>query len=278
MKLPRRKILLYTPLFLAVTILTLIIWQSIKKVPTEGNWKTTLAVLSTAEFNGDRVTVKNVRNFEYDKDENVTAAKYEDRTYDLNKLSKVWFISSPFDPGSPFAHTFLSFEFEDSQYLAITIEARLTKEQKYTLTQGALRTYPLMYIAADERDVIYMRTTSRGADVYLYPLKATPLQGKVLLTDMLNRMNEIAVTPTWYNAFFANCTSSIAGHVNKIWPGVLPGFDWQSVVTGYADKLALESDLIDTTLSIDEAREKYYVSDISKEIGRVENYSKLIRQ
>ena len=267
-------ILLCFVIFLSV----LFIQQTLKKVPTEGNWKEQLKVLSTAEFKGDLVTVKNIRNFQYDASEKVTVPDYYTKTYDLNKLKKVWFVTEPFNPGSPFSHTFLSYEFSDGSYLAITIEARLQKDEAYSLVTGTLHTFPLMYIAADERDVIYMRANTRNDDVYVYPLKATPAQGRTLLVDMLNKMNDIAVNPTWYNTFYANCTSSIAHHVNKIWPGLLPALDWQVVFTSYADKLALDRGLLDTTLPLDQARKRYYVSDVSRKIGRVDNYSTLIRQ
>ncbi len=272
------KFLKYFFLIVLIFFLGLFIQQSLKHVPTEGDWKEPLKLLSTAEFNGNLVTVKNIRNFQYDANEKITSADYYTKTYDLNKLKKVWYITEPFNPGSPFAHTFLSYEFSDGTFLAITIEARLTKDQDYSLINGTLHTFPLMYIAADERDVIYLRANTRDAEVYVYPLKANPEDGRKLLVDMLNRMNDLAINPTWYNTFYANCTSSIAHHVNKIWPGLLPTFDWQVVFTSYADKLALDSGLLDTNLSIEESRKKYYISDISRKIGRVENYSKLIRQ
>lgn len=283
----------YLALIVLVGLVVLVVWQASKTVPTEGDWKEQLKVLATAEFNGDMVTVKNVRNFQYDENEKITVAEYYDKTYDLSKLSKVWFITEPFDPGSAFSHTLLSFEFanasssnassskgnpSDHSFLALTIEGRLKKGQNYSLLDGTLRTYPLMYIPADERDVIYVRTEARQDQVYAYPLKATPEEGRMLLVDMLERMNEITVRPIWYNSFYANCTSSIAHHVNKIWPDILPWFEWQVVLTSYADKLALDRGLIDTDLPLEEARKKYYISDISKKVGRVENYSELIRK
>lgn len=272
------KFLTYFFLCVVIFLSILFIQQTLKKVPTEGNWKDQLRVLSTAEFKGDLVTVKNVRNFQYDANENITAADYYTKTYDLNKLKKVWFVTEPFNPGSPFSHTLLSYEFSDGSYLAITIEARLQKGEAYSMVTGTLHTFPLMYIAADERDVIYMRANTRNDEVYVYPLKATPKEGRTLLVDMLTRMNDIAVHPIWYNTFYANCTSSIAHHVNKIWPGLLPALDWQVVFTSYADKLALDRRLLDTTLPLDAARKKYFISDVSKKIGRVDNYSTLIRQ
>ena len=277
-KIKYRKIFSYVGLLLLVSLSVLVLWQVTKKVPTEGDWKDTLKVLSTAQFNGNMVAVKNVRNFQYAANGNPTVEAYYDKTYDLSAIKRVWYITDPFHSGSPFAHTYLSFEFKNGSFLAITIEGRLTKGQQYSILGGLLRTYPLMYIAADELDVLYVRTNIYKDGAYVYPVHATPEQARLLLTDMLQRMNDIAVHPTWYNAVYANCTSSIAGHINKIWPGLLPVFDWEALFTNYADQLALQKGLLDTTLPLGQARQKFYVTRIAQKIGYVPNFSALVRQ
>lgn len=260
----------------AIVLLSFLLWQALKVPPTTGDWQPALAIQSTAEFNGNMVTVKNVRNFRYpsEKDPQVS---YYDQEYDLNKITKAWYVVDPFASKNYAAHTFLSFEFSDEKYLSISIEARKKKGQDYSLVWGMFRTYPLMYIAADERDAILMRANIRKDKVYLYPVKATPEQAKLLFVDMMHKMNSLAVKPEWYNTFTANCTSMIAYHVNKIWPGVLPKFSWQVWVTGYAEKLAFDKGLLDTELDMQQAREKYYITNISQQIGDVLEYSRKIR-
>ena len=249
-----------------------------KTVPTNGDWQDVSRVQSTATFDGNFVTVHNIRNFQYDANRTPTVEAYYDKTYDLRTLKKVWYITDPFSPGSPFAHTFISFEFADESFLAITIEGRLTKGQEYNLLNGTIHTFPLIYIAADERDVIYVRTNIHHDGVYVYPMRATPEQGRLLLTDILHRMNELVARPDWYNSIYANCTSSIANHINRIWPGVLPTFDWQELLTSYADELALQKGLVDTTLPLDQARQPFYVTDRAQHVGYVADFSTLIRQ
>jgi hypothetical protein len=256
------------------------IWQATKKVQTEGDWQSALSRLSSADFNGDLVIVKNIRNFRYNgsEEEKDISVNYYDKTYDLSKLTKVWYIAEPFAGFHAAAHTFLSFEFEDGDFLSITIEARKLKGQNYSLLWGMLHTYPIMYIASDERDVVALRANIRKSNVYMYPVKLSkPENGRLLLIDILERMNDLAVHPDWYNTLWANCTSSIAYHVNRIAPGRLNPFSWQLALTGYADELALKDGLLDTNLNIDEARKKYYISDISRKIGDADNFSQLIR-
>lgn len=274
-KLGYKKILL--GVFGIICIVTLM--RVFKPIPLAGDWQEQLAVPSIAEFNGDTVTVKNVRNFRYGPTESDMQKAHYDRTYDMSQLKKVWFVSEPFNENQLAAHTFVSFEFADGNFLAISIEARKTKDQVYSVWKGAINSYPLMYVAADERDVVLLRANLRKDKVYVYPVRLEkPENGRLLLVDMLTRMNELVSTKrAWYNSFLANCTSSIVGHVNKLSPGRISKFSWELLLTASADELALEAGLLDTDLSIEEARKKYSINEASMRVGDVQSYSAEIR-
>lgn len=250
------------------------------KPPVQADWQEQLAVASQAEYDGDLVTVKNVRNFRYNPTEEDMHPAYYDKTYDLREIRKVWYVTEPFNENKIAAHTFVSFEFNNGDFLAISIEARKTKDQSYSILKGMLNSYPLIYVAADERDVLLMRANLRKDDVYVYPVKLeNPDNARRLLVEMLNRMNELTTTdPTWYNTFWANCTSSIASHVNQLTPGRISMFSWQLWLTSSADELALKHGLLDTDLPIDQARKKYYINDKSQRVGDVPEYSQRIRE
>ncbi len=253
--------------------------QLIKTPPTSGDWQTHLATPSTAEFSGDLVTIKNVRNYRYGPEEKDIYPNYYDRVYDMSKIKKVWYTSEPFNENTSAAHTYVSFEFENGDFLAITIEARKTKDQIYSIWKGMMRTYPLIYIAADERDVTLLRANLRKDNVYVYPVKLSqPENAKILLKNILTEMNNLPIHPRWYNTLFSNCTSEIAKQINKISPKRISPFSWELWLTASADELALENGLLDTDLSIDKAREKFFVTEKSQKVGDVPNYSKLIRE
>lgn len=270
-----KKILLLVLAFVCIFIL----WQIFKPIPLNGNWQEHLAIASTAEFKGDFVTVKNVRNFRYGPTEKDMHPAYYDKTYDLNQIKKVWYVAEPFNENQSAAHTFVSFEFNNGDFLAISIEARKTKDQTYSIYKGMLKTYPLIYIAADERDVILLRANLRKDRVYVYPVKlGKPENARLVFVDMLQRMNElVGDKPAWYNTFFANCTSSIVRHINKLTPGRISIFSWQLWLTASADELALKNGLLDTDLSIEEARKKFYINEVSLKAGDVPSYSNKIR-
>lgn len=277
---PKRKALLRLMLSAAaLSAAALLLWQGSKEPPLTGDWQPQLSTLSTAQFDGDRVTVRNVRNFRYGPTEGDLHPGYYDKTYDLTKLKQIWYVTEPFNGQEYAAHTFLSFEFSDGEFLAITIEARKTKSQTYGIFKGMLRTYPLVYIAADERDVLLLRANLRKDAVYTYPVRLTkPENGRLLLVDMLERMNELAERPAWYNTFNANCTSSIARHINRVSKGRVPTLSWKLWLTGYADEFALHHGLLDTDLPIEQARQRYRVTERSQEVGDTEGYSTLIRR
>ena len=274
-----QKIFKFLGIILAILLVIFLVWQNLKKPALVGDWQEQLKIASTAEFKGDTVTVHNVRNFRYFPAEKDMHPGYYDRAYDLNAIKKVWYVAEPFNENKVAAHTFLSFEFNNGDFLSITIEARKTKDQTFNIYKGMIHTYPLMYIAADERDAVLLRANIRKDKVYVYPVKfSKPENARLLLTDMLNKMNDLLVRPAWYNSFWSNCTSSIVYHVNKLSPGRVSMLSWQLWLTASADELALKHGLLDTSLTIDEARKKYFITDRSIQAGDAPNYSQLIRQ
>ena len=108
------------------------------------DWRPEQAVLPEIAFEGDVVRIRNVRNFRHHADGSATPA-YDDRTYDLRKIERVWFGVSPFGTSwrGP-AHVFLSFGFSDSQHVAISVEARKEVGEEYSIWKGLLRRYELM--------------------------------------------------------------------------------------------------------------------------------------
>jgi len=254
-------------------------WYGLKTPPTVGDWQEQLVIIPHAEFDGNLVTIKNVRNFRYYPTEADMHVGYYDKTYNLDDIKQVWYVTEPFNEHKSAAHTFVSFEFNSGDFLAISIEARKTKNQTYSIMKGMFKTYPLVYIAADERDVVLLRANIRKDNVYIYPVKLEkPENAKILLIDMLETMNNLAVKPKWYNTMFSSCTSSIAKHVNKLSPGRISQFSWQLWLTASADELALKHGLLDIDLSIEKAREKFNINKISEEVGDAPNYSQEIRK
>jgi hypothetical protein len=78
------------------------------------DWSPDQARLATAEIDGDRVRLHNVRNTLYRSSVDYTV-RWEDRSYDLNQLETVWFVVEPFAGWRGPAHTLLSFGFAEGE-------------------------------------------------------------------------------------------------------------------------------------------------------------------
>jgi uncharacterized protein DUF4105 len=222
------------------------------------DWVPNEAVLPAAEFAGESVVVRNVRNTIYRGADDFTPAYY-DATYDLTSLRRVWFGVVPFTGSTAMAHTFLSFEFAGPRFVAISVEARKERGEGYGPVKGLFRRFELMYVVADERDAIGLRAVHRRDTVYLYPIRASPDRVRELLRSMLAAANDLRAHPRFYNTLTANCTATIVRHVNALVPGRVP-FSYRWLLPGYADGLAFDLGLIDTEVPRDSLRARFRVT------------------
>ncbi len=173
---------------------------------------------------GSRVTIENVRNFKY-RSESDYDQRWETRTYNLDRIRGVDLFLSFWGP-TQIAHTIASWEFDDGQHLAISIETRKEKGESYSALRGFFRQYELYYVVADERDLVGLRTNHRGEQVYLYRIRVPASQARALLVDYLDEVNRLADHPQWYNALTQNCTTTIRGHAQNVGAG--GRLDWRS--------------------------------------------------
>jgi len=239
------------------------------------DWVPNEAVLPAAEFVGSRVTLRHVRNTQYRTPNDYTPAYY-DLTLDLDSIQRVWFVVEPFSGSSAMAHTFLSFEFAGPRFVAISVEARKERGEAYSAVKGLFRGYELMYVVADERDAIGLRTTYRRDAVYLYPMRAAPERVRALFVAMVTRANALRDRPQFYNTLTANCTSTIVRHVNSLVPGRVP-FSYRWLLPGYADELAFELGLIDTDLPADSLRARFGVTAVAQTVPDSADFSIAVR-
>lgn len=239
---------------LAAAAIAFFALRAMRSPSNDRDWVVDQSVLPFAEFHGESVTVRNVRNFRYASTTDFTPGWY-DRTFDLGDVVSVDFIVEPFGSVGA-AHTFLSFGLADGARIAISAEIRREKGEEFNPLLGVLNRYEIMYVVADERDVVLLRAVHRGHAVYAYPTTATAAQARALLTGMLHRANALAREPEFYNTVTNNCAVTIARHVNDLYPDRV-SWNWRLLFPGQSDAYAYELGLIDNALPLDEARRKY---------------------
>lgn len=271
---PRRRVQVlrgFSLLFAAV----LAWWFSIAP-SNDREWQPDVAQLPYVTIDGERVTVHNVRNFTYRTETDYTPAYYT-RTYDLAKLDSVD-LYSVYWMGPAIAHTSLGFGCGGRDYLAVSIEARKELGEGYFSIKGFFRQYELIYIVADERDVVRLRTNFRKdppEEVYRHRVPGPPENARRLFLEYIKNINAIKEHPRFYNTLTANCTDVIwmRAHVN---PGRIP-FSWKILASGYAPQYLYESGRLDTSVSFEELRRRGCVNPVARAIGDVPDFSRRIR-
>jgi hypothetical protein len=218
------------------------------------DWTQGMEVMPKAYFQGDKITVSNIRASQYRTYDDFDVYYY-DKTFDLSKLTTVDLIVVPFNEMPGIAHTMLSFGFEDKDYVAVSVEIRREKGEKYNVVSGFLRQYELMYVVADEHDVITKNANKSPSEVYLYRSTATPEQARELFVDVMKRVDKLVDKPEFYNTLTNNCTTNIRNHINHLRPDRVP-YDYRVLLPGYADRLAYDLDLIEHDGSFEQTKER----------------------
>lgn len=237
-------------------------------------WQPDVAVLPSASFVGDQVTIRNIRNCLYRSETDYDVRHY-DKTFDLAKLRSVdlYFVYW----GSPsIAHTMVSFGFEGDDYVCISIETRKEKGEGYSALRGFFRQFEITYVIADERDLVRLRTDFRKEDVYLYRIPMPPERARGILLSYLNTANQLTWQPQWYNALTHNCTTIVKVHADHARKEAAP-FDWRVIINGYGDEMLYERRRIDTSLPFAELKKRSLVNARATAASD-DNFSRAIRE
>ncbi len=247
-----------------VVFLVILFWWFNIQPSNDRNWQVDASKIAYASIEGDLVTVHDIRNFSYHSEFDYSP-DYYDKTFDLNKLEGVD-LFAVYWMGPAIAHVIMSFDFGENNHLAVSIEARKEEGEGYSTIKGFFRQYELMYIVADERDVIGLRTNYRKdppEHVYRYRIKAPKENIKHLFLKYVERINELYETPVFYNSLLHNCTTTIWLNSQEVNPDHVP-FSWKILVSGYLPEYLYEADRLDQQLPFAKLRDQAYVNPLLK--------------
>lgn len=264
-------------LYFLVLILLLMTLVTQRKPSAQRNWKPDLAKQASGLFEGDSVTLDYVRNTRYGASDDAYEVVWETRRYELDKLKRLWFLVESFSEIEVIAHTFLSFEFDDGCFLAVSVEARPEEGESYGIVKGLLRHFELSYLFGDERDLIARRTLYQGHEVYLYPLITPPHEIRSLLEKMVKTANDLTKTPRFYNSITDNCTSVLRKHANEVRPGSFPSFVLAQVLPGRSDKVLYEKGWIVTDAPLEQLRATHAIKEKAENCPLDANFSDCLR-
>jgi hypothetical protein len=270
-----------TLVFCFTCLICFFLWWQTLQATNDKEWAADVARVAHGEIHGDTLILHNVRNFTYTKNSKKTEGwqgndQWELREYNLDTLQGLDLFLS-YWASDHIAHVMMSWDFGEDQHLAISIETRKDVHQEYSTIKGFFKQFELSYVAADEKDLIRLRTNYRKERVYLYHLLVSKEKSRALLEAYIGEMNSLVSTPEFYNALTRNCTTAIFLHTEAINPDDPPPLDWRIIVSGHLDELLYEKGLINQELPFTELREQSRVDLRMQQLGE-QDFSRLLRK
>lgn len=265
---PARAVAVYAFAFTAV-----VMWWLTIKPPADGNWSPDVARQVTGEIAGDVLTLTNVREFEW-RGEDDKSEIWTTRSYDLNTVQTVDLFLS-YWAGPEMAHFIVSFGFADGEYLAWSVEVRRQVGGGFSAVADFFKTNTLVIIAAEERDVVGVRSNIRGEDVQMFRLNTSPLVARDLIEEFVQDANALAKKPEFFNSLTTNCTTTVLRMVRAIQVNV--PFDWRLIVNGYLPDFAYDRGALDTSVPMSELRALGQIEERAIAAGLTDEYSEAIR-
>jgi len=240
-------------------------------------WQPDVAETAWAEINGDRVTIHNIRNCDYRTETDYTP-RWETRSFDLPQMRGADMFITYW--GSPWiSHPIVSFQFGDEQHIAFSIEVRKELGEGYSAVLGFFRQFELIYIVADERDVIRLRTNYRkDEEVYLFRTRVSPERARAIFLDYLRTVNRLHEQPQWYNAMTDNCTTGIRMHTVATAQGSAAPWNWRILLNGKMDELLYSRGAFASNLPLVELKERGHINAAARAADADPDFSRRIRE
>ena len=267
------------PLSYAVLFLGLLGWWNGMAPSHDRVWIPELARLPQIAREGEAITVTNVRDFRW-RSETDYDQRWETRSYDLSKIAGADLFLSYWS-GEAIAHLLVSFTFTDQPPLTFSIEVRREQGEEWSALAGFFRSYEMAYVAADERDIVGLRTHARKEDVRLFRLAASPAQARDMLLAYARDVNRLSLKPRWYNTLTTNCTTVVYHLVGSVAPGwkfSLP-LDPRVLLSGYLPGYLHRIGAVRTDIPLDDLVRQGRISERARTISLDDpDFSKKIRE
>ncbi len=200
------------------------------------DWADDVARRLHPEVQGNRVILHDVRDFDWRSDTDYTV-RWDTREYDLDHLASADLALS-YWMGPAIAHTLVSFGFDDGSRVVFSLEIRKERGESFSALGGFFRKFEETLVAADERDILRVRTNVRGEDMYLYRLAIPPAELRRLFLGYVRTAQDLDRAPRFYNTLTSNCTT-VVFHLARSIDAGLP-LDWRLLLSGYLAEYAYD--------------------------------------
>lgn len=260
-----------------IICLSLATYYKFEPASNLGDWDLNWAVMPSVTIKGNKIEVKNIRDFQY-RSENDFTPHYYDKTFNLNDLDSLYYVLSYWDGNKAVAHSILSFGFKGGNYLCVSVETRLKKGQPQTGIGGLYNQYGLLYVLADEKDVLRLRTNFRKEEVYMYKVNADKKTIKPLFVAIMQKIDKLNTQPQFYNTVKHNCLTSLLTDLRNARDEKM-SFDYRYIFNGYSDELFYEKGaFVNQDIPFDKFKEIHHINQYIKDSDNIDIYSQEIRQ
>ncbi|MEO6801311.1 MAG: DUF4105 domain-containing protein [Rhodanobacter sp.] len=258
----------------AATYAMLLLWW-VRIAPSgQRDWRDDVARLVMGTVQGNHVRLDNVRNFDWRSDADYDI-RWETRSYDLARLAGADALVSHWGSRA-IAHAMISFCFDDGRHLVFSVEVRKSRDQQYSSIGGFFKQFETVLVAADENDIIRVRTNIRGEDVYLYPLRMEQPTLQALFVSYVRAANRLAAEPAFYNTFTSNCTTIVYRMARQIDAG-LP-WDVRLLLTGYLPEYLQRVGAVDRNVPVNVLRQRGRITERARTSAINADFSRAIRR
>lgn len=229
----------------------MVIWWSSLQPSNDRAWAADVGRMTYGEVEGAHVSLHNVRDFIWQGEADFMP-RWESREYDLDQLRTVDLFLSYWG-NEAIAHTLVSFGFADGERVVFSVEIRKEQHERFSELGGFFKQFEMSVIAADERDIVGVRTFERGEDVYLYPIRMKPDAMRRLFVSYVETANALVRKPRFYHTVTANCTTIVYRMVRAIVPD-LP-MDPRILLSGYLPSYLYKIGAIDNRVPLAQWRQ-----------------------
>ncbi|TCM64440.1 DUF4105 domain-containing protein [Rhizobium sp. BK068] len=268
-----RRRLHFAGVLLLAAMLAVSYWWSGIKPNNNREWAADVAHGVTATITGDQIILHNVRNFQWRTTEDFDPF-WQTEQYDLATLRSVDLLNSVWS-NPAIAHTLVSFGFADGRHVVFSAEIRKERGEAFSEIGGFFKEFELVLIAAEESDIVRLRTNIRRETVSLYPLRVSPQIARALFLSYLEKANALAAQPEFYQTITANCTTIVFKLARLIDPGI--PLDWRIIASGYLPDYLYDRGLVRTDLPLDQVRKQAAISSRALAAPAGSDYSRAMR-
>jgi hypothetical protein len=242
--------------YLAVSI-PFAIWWLFQKPSHDREWEPGVAVLPRAVVNGDEIVIENLRNFDYPAPGEFTP-RYETRTVRLANLTAIDIVF--FNWGMKWmSHPVLIFDFGPDGRVCISVEVRYRRGQDFAIVRSLYRQQELIFVVADERDIILRRTRSeKPQEALLYRMTVPPEEMRAAFLDYMKAVNDLFLRPRWYHGLCMNCTTTFYRL-----PSSTVRLDWRVLANGLLDRALYDDGRLDRSLPFEQLRKNAFITDLA---------------